>query len=583
MADLPPQNLDAEANVLGSLLLDPAAMAKVAPILQPGDFWRTTHRVVYAAAQALHTKGRAVDLALVAGELGEERLARVGGHAFLAQLADQPSSCLLAEDYAQQVKDAAVRRRLINAGGAVATAAYETDGETALDQARRLLDTIATDAGAAKAPPTFTAAELLAEHFPDARDVVPGIVYEGLTLLASRPKLGKTWLMLGTAVAVAAGGYALGTVKVDQGDVLYLALEDGKKRLQKRLRQLLGDRPAPARLHLATAFPLLDEGGEAGLERWLTEHPEARLVVIDTLKRFRPRERAGASVYNLDYDAVAPLADLAHRFDVAIVVVHHCRKSDAEDPLDLISGTTGLTGGADGAIVLKRARGAADAELHVTHRDAEEDAELAVQWDAQLSGWRLLGDAEEHRRSDQRTAILTALYDAPEPATPKDVAEVLDKPYGAVKFLMWDMAKQGDLKAENGRYTPLAPRPAKPTTSTNPANPANPPNSANPANPPGGPSPLVDAGGESLRGVSAGGGPPLTRTPSPDGSPPGAAGAAGAGRVSGLVELGEVVPGAGAEPWTLCWNQSHAGHARRTAQGEVCAVCHPAPWQEAAG
>ena len=588
MSDAVPQNLEAEQSVLGSLLLDPEAMAKVAPILRPADFFRGVHRTVYAAAEALYKKGSAVDIALVAGELGEERLARVGGHAFLAELANQPSSCTLAADYAQQVKAIAVRRRLIQAGGAVAAAAYEADGAVALDQAQRLLATIATDAGAVKPPPTMTAAELLAKQFPDARDVVPGIVYEGLTILASRPKLGKTWLMLGTAVAVAAGGHALGATRVEEGDVLYLALEDGEKRLQKRLRQLLGDQAPPARLHLATAFPLLDEGGEEALERWLVAHPEARLVVIDTLKRFRPREKAGASIYNLDYDAVAPLADLAHRHGVAIVVVHHCRKSDAEDPLDLISGTTGLTGGADGAIVLKRARGQAEAELHVTHRDAD-DGELALRWDEQLSGWRLLGDAEEHRRSDERLALLTLLHDAGEPVTCKDAAEVLKKNYSTIRWLLWQMAKDGEVKREGPGYVPLAPRPsvaegeAAPTAPTPPTAPTAPtPPTLTLVGPPAPGAPRVN-GTAAVGGVGSGVGSVLAL---PQES------------VGGVGAVGGVVGAAEPAHCDHCPRPIHAVHTIGTLTARLCrehdyrpagglqgvqgarrADGHPAPWQ----
>ena len=227
-------------------------------------------------------------------------------------------------------------------------------------------------------PETVTAADLMATELPPVRWGVRGVLPEGVTLLAGKPKLGKSWLALGLCVAVAAGGVALGTRQVEQGDVLYLALEDNRRRLQKRLGKMLCG-PAPEGLEIATAWPKLDEGGVEALGAWLGEHPEARLVAVDTLAKIRPRTR-GQNVYQDDYAALEELLPLAAEHEVAIVVVHHTRKMAAADPLDEISGSTGLTGGVDGVLVLKRDRGKADAVLHVDGRDIEEPAEFALKW-----------------------------------------------------------------------------------------------------------------------------------------------------------------------------------------------------------
>lgn len=214
-----------------------------------------------------------------------------------------------------------------------------------------------------------------------------GLLTEGAAILAGRPKLGKSWLALGLALAVASGGRALGSIPVPQGDVLYLALEDGARRLQKRMKAMLGsDAVAPERLDCALSFPRLDEGGLEALESWLESHPQARLIIIDTLKRVRPQENKRGRIYDGDYDAIAPLSRLANTFGVSIVIVHHTRKMDSEDPLDLISGSTGLTGGADGALVLKRSRGQKDATLYAVSRDFE-DRELSLVWDEDSVSW----------------------------------------------------------------------------------------------------------------------------------------------------------------------------------------------------
>lgn len=299
-------------------------------------------------------------------------------------------------------------------------------------------------------PETVTAADLMLAELPPVRWVVPGVLPEGVTLLAGKPKLGKSWLALGLCVAVAAGGVALGTRQVEQRDVLYLALEDNRRRLQKRLGKMLCG-PAPSELEMATAWPKLDEGGVEVLEAWLGEHPEAGLIAIDTLAKIRPRTR-GQNVYQEDYAALEELLPLAAQHEVAIVVVHHTRKMAAADPLDEISGSTGLTGGVDGVLVLKRDRGKADAVLHVDGRDIEEPAEYALKWDAETAGWTIVGDAEEYRMSEERKAILSVLNEADEFLSPGEVADILDKPRNTIKQRLWRMAQDGQVENRSGRY-----------------------------------------------------------------------------------------------------------------------------------
>ena len=106
----------------------------------------------------------------------------------------------------------------------------------------------------------WTADELMATEFPEPRWAVPGIISEGVNLLCGPPKVGKSWLSLGLALSVAAGGQAMESVPVDGGPVLYLALEDTARRLQTRMRKMLGDRRAPATLTLATSCPTLPQG-----------------------------------------------------------------------------------------------------------------------------------------------------------------------------------------------------------------------------------------------------------------------------------------------------------------------------------
>src|SRR5438876_1590786 len=123
------------------------------------------------------------------------------------------------------------------------------------------------------APKIMSAREFMALELPEPRWAVPGIFPEGLNIFTGRPKQGKSWLVLATAIAVASGGRALGRIEVQAGDVLYLALEDSDRRLHNRLDQLLDGAEVPERLHLVRDWP---RGDIADIEAWLRTHPDAR-------------------------------------------------------------------------------------------------------------------------------------------------------------------------------------------------------------------------------------------------------------------------------------------------------------------
>lgn len=313
------------------------------------------------------------------------------------------------------------------------------------------------DAGASlvddeEAPGLFGARWLLGEEFPPVRWVVPDILTEGVTLLVGKPKLGKSWLAMDLCVGVADGGAVLGTKEVERGACLYLALEDNPRRLQRRLRAMIGNRggtgparAAPEGFDFATEWPRVGEGCEGRLRSWLEENPDARLVVVDTLKKIRPRADLRKGVYDADYEALEPLLPLAAEFGVAVVVVHHTRKTPGSDPLEEVSGSFGLSGGVDGVLVMRRDRGSRDAALHVTGRDIEEEAELAIRWDAPLVRWTLLGDAEEHRRSEERKQIIAKLGEVGEPMSATDVAVEIERKADGVRKLVRRMVRDGEL------------------------------------------------------------------------------------------------------------------------------------------
>lgn len=313
-------------------------------------------------------------------------------------------------------------------------------------------DNAAPGAGKLASPQIMSAAALREKTFPPIHFVVPGYLVEGCTILAGRPKLGKSWLMLDIGLAVASGGQTLGSVQCDEGDVLYVALEDNERRLQSRMTKILGAfQEWPARFEYATQWPRADDGGIEHIRRWIAAAEKPRLIVVDVLAAFRSPRGRDATLYESDYSAVKALQQIPGETGVAIVVVHHLRKSGAEsDPFEKVSGTLGLSGAADTVLVLDRDGNGAT--LYGRGRDIEE-IETAVEFDRQTCRWRVLGEAAEVRRTDERAQILSVLIGASEPMAPKDIAIETGMPRNNVDQLLYKIAKTGEiLKAGRGRY-----------------------------------------------------------------------------------------------------------------------------------
>jgi hypothetical protein len=212
--------------------------------------------------------------------------------------------------------------------------------------------------------------------------------------------------------------------------------------LQSRLKQLLPLGRAPERLYIDTTCRRLDQGLVEDLREWLTAMASPRLIIIDVLNRIRPAQKPNEGVYDYDVRSLEGLQGLAAEFSVAIIVVHHTRKAEAEDPFDCLSGSTGLPGTADSTFVL--ARDSQGVTLYGRGRDIEE-VERALSFDKLTGQWLILGEAADVRRSGERGAILKALHEATEAMSPVDVAEVTGFKRENVKKLLRDMAKAGEV------------------------------------------------------------------------------------------------------------------------------------------
>lgn len=216
------------------------------------------------------------------------------------------------------------------------------------------------------------------------RQLVKGLITEGLNILAGNPKSGKSFFALGLSLALANGTPALGGIHIPEPTgVLYLALEDTEFRLKSRMRGL--HQPASPMLHFATRIPRMSDGGLTLIDYYLQDHPEIGLVIIDTLAKISD-PKIGANVYDEDAAMGGALHSLAHARGVAIMVIHHTRKAAHGDFLHMVSGSAGFTGTADTVMVLTRQRNETTATLEVTGRDIHE-SKFDLMWLSAKGGW----------------------------------------------------------------------------------------------------------------------------------------------------------------------------------------------------
>jgi RecA-family ATPase len=296
----------------------------------------------------------------------------------------------------------------------------------------------------------INAAELLATHFPDVRWAIEGFLPTGCSILCGGPKVGKSILALHLALSVAIGGTALGHIDVEQGDVLYMALEDTRRRLQSRILDSgISDNADLSPLTLVTEIPRQHEGGVLWLDDWLSKNKETRFVIIDTLQKFRKPHTSNGDRYGSDYDAVSAIKTVADHHDVSVLLIHHTKKAkDADDWLNEVSGTQGLAGAADTLLFLQRGRCQNSGVLRLTGRDVEE-TEFAMTLDGM--GWRLEGTVEEFSMSGEKQAIILQLREGGM-QSPKDVASALCLKLNTIQQRMRRMCSEGLISGYGGKY-----------------------------------------------------------------------------------------------------------------------------------
>lgn len=216
--------------------------------------------------------------------------------------------------------------------------------------------------------------------------IIDGLLYPGTYLFVGAPKLGKSFLMAQLAYHISKGKSLWG-YEVRQGTVLYLALEDDYRRLQERFYRMFGEESAD-NLFLSVTAGQLGNGLDEQLNRFINEHTDTKLIIIDTLQKVR--EFGGDKYsYSNDYEVITRLKKFVDSFGVCMLLVHHTRKQQADDKFDMISGTNGLLGAADGAFMLqKEKRTSNNAILEISGRD-QQDQKLYLVRDMEKLLWNL--------------------------------------------------------------------------------------------------------------------------------------------------------------------------------------------------
>lgn len=233
---------------------------------------------------------------------------------------------------------------------------------------------------------TISMTELYDTIYPPKIPVIENLLYNGMYFFAGAPKIGKSFFVaqLGYHVSM---GLPLWDYPVRQGTVLYLALEDDYGRLQKRLSKMFG-MESSEHFHFATRAKTLNDGLGEQLNQFVAKHKDARLIIVDTFQKVR--EVSGDKFsYASDYEIVAKLKQFSDTHNICLLVVHHTRKMESSDSMEMISGSTGLLGAADGAFtLLKEKRTDNKAVLEVVGRD-QQDQKLYLDFDRSLCLWEL--------------------------------------------------------------------------------------------------------------------------------------------------------------------------------------------------
>lgn len=244
--------------------------------------------------------------------------------------------------------------------------------------------------------------ELQAKKLPPLIYYVKGLIPQGENILCSSPKIGKSWLSLDICLSISQGLPILG-FETTKASCLYLDLENSEVKLQARVNKLLDGAPAPDNFYYSIHSSNLSMGFIKELEDCLKEHPDIKVIVIDTLQKIRGASKSN-NAYANDYEDLSMIKSFADTNSLCIIIVHHLRKAkDSTDIFDRVSGTNGITGTADTTLILsKSSRSDTNTTLSVVGRDVDFN-EYIIKFNKDTCKWEMICDSqtqiEEYKRN----------------------------------------------------------------------------------------------------------------------------------------------------------------------------------------
>lgn len=249
---------------------------------------------------------------------------------------------------------------------------------------------------------SVTASDLQIANIPPPEWLIPDVLPQGLAILCASSKVGKSWMAMQMCLAISRGKEFL-DYKTNQSSCLYLALEDSLFRLKERLNKVIDGDKAPNNFYLAIRANGMDGGLLQQIDEEFEEHPDIKLIIIDTLQKVRGSAKKDEMSYATDYRELGVLKEYADNKKICILLVHHLRKmADENDVFNMISGSNGIMGVTDNIfIIYKKKRKDENAVLFMTGRDIRQQ-DIMVHFNETKYRWDMVGTAEEEERKRKK-------------------------------------------------------------------------------------------------------------------------------------------------------------------------------------
>ena len=303
-------------------------------------------------------------------------------------------------------------------------------------------------------------ADVLQKELPPMEWIVENLIPPGLIFLGGKSKAGKSWFALNLCIAIAEGHLAIGSIPCSPKGVLYLALEDPQRRVHYRVKKLLKNQNISKNLMIANkwsrfAAPNEKSQGVDGLselQRIIIEHPEIKLVVIDTWQKIRPDKHGYRSDYEGDYAHLEQIQEMAQQYNCAIMLIHHARKDNAGgEKQDSLLGSTAIQGVSDLIWILERKHNETEGILTPSGRDIEDESPIVLSFDT--GTWGYLGTKSDIDHTKNQKAVIEALKNSIIPLSFSGITKASGVKSGSLGRVIEALVSQGLVqKLSNGKY-----------------------------------------------------------------------------------------------------------------------------------